>query len=83
MRIYAAWTKISTFAPDISDSLKDISITKFQLSPSLIFSITRFQSIIQTDKGDVKCDGETPRKPRAHCLLPHVSMIVARRVQSA
>ena len=24
MRIYAAWTKMSTFSPDISHSLKDI-----------------------------------------------------------
>ena len=75
---------MSTFAPDISDSLKDISITKFQLSPLLIFPITRFQSNFQTDEGGMKCDGETPSKPRAHCLLvPHVSMIVARLVQSS
>ena len=70
---------MSTFAPDISNSLKDISITKFQL---LIFSITRFQSNFQTDEGDVKCEGETPSKPRALCL-PHVSMIVARQGQSS
>ena len=53
---------MSTFAPDISDSLKDVSITKFQLSPLLIFSITRFQSNFQTDECYVKCDGETPCK---------------------
>ena len=61
LRIYAAGTKMSGFAPDVSDSLKDISITKFQLTLLLIFSITRFQSNFQTDEGDVKCNGETPR----------------------
>ena len=73
---------MSTFAPYISNSLKDISITKLQLSQLLIFSITKFQSNFQTDEGGVKRDGETPSKPLAHGL-PHVLMIVARQVQSS
>ena len=41
MRIYAAWTKMSTFAPDISHSLQDIFNDKIP-------------AVANTDEGDVK-----------------------------
>ena len=47
MRIYAAWTKMSTFSPDISHSLKDI------------FNNTdKIPAVANTDKGDVKATEE-------------------------
>ena len=57
MRIYAAWTKMSTYSPDISHSLKDI------------FN-NNIPAVANTDEGDVKATEK--RKPRAHCL-PQVS----------
>ena len=41
MRIYAAWTKMSTFAPDISSSLKDIFNNKIP-------------AVANTDEGDMQ-----------------------------
>ena len=43
MRIYAAWTKMSTFSPSISHSLNDIFNNKIPLA-----------AVANTDEGDVK-----------------------------
>ena len=62
MRIYAAWTKMSTFAPDISHSLQDIFNDKIP-------------AVANTDEGDVKATEKhlvRLSKPRAH-FLPQVS----------
>ena len=61
--IYAAWTKISTFAPVASNSLKDISTRRWQLSPTTTPMQPRFGPLTQR-----RLVGEIPREPRDHCL---------------
>ena len=68
MRIYVAWTKMSTFAPYIGHSLRDIFNNKIP-------------AVANTDKGDVKAMEKHLVSPGLIAYLECL-IIVARRVQS-
>ena len=67
MRIYAAWTKMSTFAPDISHCLKDVFNNKIP-------------AVADTDEIDVKATEKHLVSPELIAYLKCL-MIVDRRVQ--